>query len=331
MPCAFLDFQNESQILLKGAKGYHGWLWLHEHPFHADSWRKPWVGEALARPEVHRACDDMCAWNMKSVEASGKEKLVLKPTSWATNSQRLATVLSKRCENLQLPLGLRHEHANLQGSSRTSKCAIYPPGLVSGILEGLLQEMRSRGLWEHGGVSLTSFGLVNAEEPDEDWEQWSQEVDLVDGVLPAPPHRATNRNDGLTQGTDPRRAMSQHGSVTDDSTSGKLLPQDLVEEEEIRQAHLFNFYTKLPISECLAETGKPLLDIVWAVANKGDDENPDIRGRVCVKELKAKGPCMEGVFALTPPFEGLRLLFSLGMSRTCSWFWTPHEHIGLHQ
>ena len=54
--------------------------------------------------------------------------------------------------------------------------------------------------------------------------------------------------------------------------------------------------------------------MTWAITNKGDEENPDIRARLCTQGLKSRDPYREDVFAPTPPFESLRMLFSLGMT-----------------
>eukprot|EP00975_Prorocentrum_lima_P044850 9393250-Prorocentrum_lima.AAC.1 len=56
------------------------------------------------------------------------------------------------------------------------------------------------------------------------------------------------------------------------------------------------------------------MGVTWAIVNKGDDEKPDIRARLCAQEQRSRDPYREDVFAPIPPIECLRLLFSLGMT-----------------
>ena len=75
----------------------------------------------------------------------------------------------------------------------------------------------------------------------------------------------------------------------------------------------FKVYEKVPVSQCITVKGKQPIGVVWAVTNKGDEEHPDIRARLCAQEVQKRDPGREDVFAATPPLEGLKLLVSLGM------------------
>ena len=76
----------------------------------------------------------------------------------------------------------------------------------------------------------------------------------------------------------------------------------------------FGVYKKVPLSECLEATGRQPIGCTWAVTNKGDETNPNIRARLCAQEVKRADPHREDVFAATPPLEGLKLIASLGMT-----------------
>ena len=85
-------------------------------------------------------------------------------------------------------------------------------------------------------------------------------------------------------------------------------------KEELKIAKEYNLYEKVPIEEGYQKTGKAPIGVRWVYVNKGDDEHPAYRARLCAKEVKAKDPYLEGVFVPTPPIEGLRLLLSLSFT-----------------
>ena len=49
----------------------------------------------------------------------------------------------------------------------------------------------------------------------------------------------------------------------------------------------------------------------WVYTNKGDKWNPNIRARLCGRELKAKTREQLELFSAMPPWEALKALFSL--------------------
>ena len=120
-----------------------GRLWLHEHPDGASSWKLDFVEAALRRPGVMRVKGHMCPWGMTSTDVDGSTQLVLKATGWATNSKRIAQVVSKQCDNPGKSEDLQHRHATLTGG-RAKACEVYPVALVKAILEALLLEMEER-------------------------------------------------------------------------------------------------------------------------------------------------------------------------------------------
>ena len=100
-----------------------------------------------------------------------------------------------------------------------------------------------------------------------------------------------------------------------DDMSGKPLIPSLVREargEEMGKFSQHNVYTKVPISECVAVTGKQPIGSKWIDINKGDDALPNYRSRLVAKEIR-RGP-NEDMFAATPPLEAKKCLFSMVMS-----------------
>ena len=96
-----------------------------------------------------------------------------------------------------------------------------------------------------------------------------------------------------------------------DDVSGAFLDPKMVKKaraDEIEYVRDMKLYTKVPIGECLARTGKQPIAVRWIDVNKGDDENPLLRSRYVGKEFN-DGP-MDGLFAATPPAESLRAIVS---------------------
>ena len=48
----------------------------------------------------------------------------------------------------------------------------------------------------------------------------------------------------------------------------------------------------------------------WVTSNKGDHNNPDLRARLVACELNKGGERVDSFFAITPPLEAKRILFS---------------------
>ena len=101
-----------------------------------------------------------------------------------------------------------------------------------------------------------------------------------------------------------------------DDMSGKRLNPDSVRSarrEEMVEVHKHRVYTKVPIRQCLEETGRPPVGVRWVDVNKGDDQNPDYRSRLVAQELKRTG-LIEDLFAATPPLEAKKILFSMAVT-----------------
>ena len=76
----------------------------------------------------------------------------------------------------------------------------------------------------------------------------------------------------------------------------------------------FAVYSKVPVQQCWDRTGKGRIGVAWAIVNKGDLENPEIRARLCAQEFKYKDPGKEDVFAPMPPTEAARSVLSFTMT-----------------
>ena len=102
-----------------------------------------------------------------------------------------------------------------------------------------------------------------------------------------------------------------------DDTSGESLDQAAVlsaRREEIAYYKEMKAFTKVPISQCVARTGRRPIGVRWIDINKGDQYNINIRSRLVAKEFNNK-KC-DDLFAGTPPVEAMRAIVSMAASGT---------------
>ena len=108
-----------------------------------------------------------------------------------------------------------------------------------------------------------------------------------------------------------------HLDVIYDDVSGKLLDEELVgaaRQEEIAEIKKSNLYTKVPLEECIKNTGKKPISTRWVDINKGDEIHPEYRSRLVGRELKFRDPKRDDLFAATPPLEAKNMLLSLAVT-----------------
>ena len=64
-------------------------------------------------------------------------------------------------------------------------------------------------------------------------------------------------------------------------------------------------------------------DIRWVDVNKGDDQDPNYRSRLVAKEIKKYSDW--SLYAVTPPWEAIKLLFSLAVAEGRGWKGTTEK------
>ena len=107
-----------------------------------------------------------------------------------------------------------------------------------------------------------------------------------------------------------------------DDMSGKKLKEDKVKqarEEEMAEVRKHKVYVKVPISQCIKDTGKGPIGTRWVDINKGDEVNEEYRSRLVAQELKSKS-IMEDMFAATPPLEVKKMLFSMAVTEGIGYY-----------
>ena len=220
--------------------------------------------------------------------------LVRKETGWLTNSRVLAHTLSQECSNKKGDQEW-HRHVTLMGGGRAAKAAKYPMPLVRAVLTALRRELR-----EAGEISNLEPGpsphepLIAPQEPAVAEELASYWDDVRGGWLnPALVGQA--RQDEVTE--------FQRYRVLD------IVPRTQFEEHKER--------------ELAAGRKVKAIDTRWSDTNKGTAEAPEVRSRLCAREIKRLQELgiteMAGnasdLFASMPPIEAIRTVFSLFMSR----------------
>ena len=107
---------------------------------------------------------------------------------------------------------------------------------------------------------------------------------------------------GMTCATDKSEINNIEQITIWDNMSGKQLETKLVNSaraEEMEEVRKHSVYKKVPISQCLQETGQEPIGTRWVDVNKGDDLNIDYRSRLVAQELKRLS-WADDLFAATP-------------------------------
>ena len=71
-------------------------------------------------------------------------------------------------------------------------------------------------------------------------------------------------------------------------------------------------FTKVPISQCVARTGRKPIGVRRRDTNKGDRYNVNVRSRLVAEEFNNK--TCDDLFAGTPPVEAMRAIISMAAS-----------------
>ena len=209
------------------------------------------------------------------------EGYIRKETGWMTNCPELAAILEGVCSNVD---GSRewHRHIHLK-DGRTHRARVYPPELVAAVLKGIKKQMISDGCLSE------LHSLVAGPVPIEPVEEWHLEPD----------------------------------QYWDDVNGGWLIPEKVraARAEELAWVKKQGVYEITDESICWSETGQPPITLKWVDTNKGDDEKPNYRSRLVVREIKAKskGTSREieasQLFSGMPPLEALKLQLSLMVTK----------------
>ena len=250
--------------------------------------------------------------------------LTHKPTGFLTNSMHIARRVGVRCKG-------GHRHIHLM-NGRASTAAVHPTGLSKAIVTGLQEEIDHTNHDQKGVLEKVKVGRKSRRQ---ELQQTMNKIgkhptdkcmqELVE-VMHYSTHESEPKDLSVYTVTGRRSRRSAggqaaadlmsftQGSYWDDVRGGWLGPE-LVKKgrtEEIGYARRHKVYKWVPLSVCYAETGKAPLRTGWVDTNKGTADCPNVRCRWVAKEFN-KGPA-PGLFAPTPPLEGIKLVLSQAAS-----------------
>ncbi len=114
-----------------------GRFFLHEHPAQAASWGLDSIKQLEERSGVRIQVADQCMFGLRrwGGDERKKDKAARKRTKFMTNSEEIARMLNRKCDE-------SHEHQELLGR-RAKEAAKHPEGLCRAICKGLLQEKKN--------------------------------------------------------------------------------------------------------------------------------------------------------------------------------------------
>ena len=173
-----------------------------------------------------------------------------------------------------------HHHQVLIGG-RAQQAQVYPEALCCCILKGLRRQLNADG--------VLSNRFVGSIDPEEE-----------------------NLSDVMNEYSD---TWGEYYDV-----SGNALESSRVREaraEEIQGLTGRGTYTKVPIADCWAKTGKGPIQTRFVDLNKGVNKNPVYRSRWVAIEVRANNPNTE-MFAGMPPLEAKKALFSMAATKSLS-------------
>ena len=252
-----------------------GRLFLHEHPTQATSWDLPGMRRLRKREGVHVVEGDQCMFGLTTFgQKSRGAQAARKRTKFMTNSCHIANELDKKCDG-------SHAHQLLVGG-RAKDAVRYPKGLCRAICRG----------------------LVRAKQRES--ERLSAVAEVLPGSWPSELPDPKEHHEDIEE--EMRRLSEKEKDTAYDDITGMPLDRKKVQAarmEEMEYVRAKSVWVKIPRAEA-ARKGYKVIQTRWIDINKGDDVNPVYRSRFVAKEFNTGD--QRGLFAGTPPLEGLRYL-----------------------
>ena len=261
-----------------------GRLFIHEHPQHAASWMEASVEKLMRIEGVGRSDADQCQYGQEAQSGQNRGSPVRKPTGFMSNGQHILHALSRRCSGSGGACSRSKGGRHCVASGRVAKeAAVYPQELCKAMIQGIMSELKSRGIIKDGEIGL----------------------------------HAVCDEDAPLNGPD----AGYSGKYRDDM-SGQVLKDCLVHEARAKELEYFNakgVWRKRTFAEAFARSGRRPISVRWVDVNKGDELNPKYRSRLVARQLKATDRSGKCFFAPTPPLEALRTVLSLSSTRIGTW------------
>ena len=254
----------------------HGDWFLHEHSAGATSWRLEDVVAIMKQKGTIVTVADQCMYGLTTWGKDGKMAPARKRTRFMTNCAEIAEELDKKCD-------LSHSHQHLMGG-RAGPAARYPEGLCKAVCRGLIKAKDNQ---KKNVKKLFSIRAGQKIKEEKGREKSCEEHEHID--------------------------MEQY--AVDDVTGLDLDAKEVMKarQKELQYIEDKKVWKRIP-REQARKNGWKVIQTRWIDINKGDIDSPNYRSRFVGREFN--DGVGEGLFAATPPFEGLRLILS--EAATCS-------------
>ena len=246
---------------------------IHEHPDDTHLWHDQCVQEVLSVTQATVTKFDRCQFGSLNADNIGLKKHHGIRSRFISTMPAIDAVFGGRLRQEG------HEHAQSSGSEARDAQAC-PPQLYKTIMSAI--ELQRK--WDERGIKL--LATIEAE-----------------GDIPA---RGANIPE--------EESTSEILEAWDDASGEDLDPATVLaaRREEIEYYKEMGAFTKVPISQCIARTGRKPVGVRWRDINKGDRYNVNVRSRLVAKEFNNK-KC-DDLFAGTPPVEAMRAIISMAAS-----------------
>ena len=262
----------------------NGRYFLHEHPETATSWQESCIRKLFKEHGVERVVEDQCMYGLKSYDGS-REGLARKCIGFQTNSPCIAKQLSKRCPNRSG--NTVHVHVRLE-NGRAKEAHEYPDKLCRAICLGMQEQVEAD---RAGKFLLTTIGV----------EDSANNRSVVEEVKKMEQKYKTVEEEDM-----------EPIETTWDDVSGKefdFVKVKVARQEEVEYVREKQFYTKVPVSECMKETGEPPISVRWIDITKGDQEHPNYRSRLVAREFNTRK--RQDFFPAIFPLEAPKTVISM--------------------
>ena len=250
-----------------------GRYFIHEHPGGISSWQDQSIQEVLTVTKATIIEFDQCMFGLMATDKDGSLKHCRRRSKLVSTMPTIESIFSgKLCQK-------EHEHAHLaEGEAHDTQR--FPSQLCKAIVKAIKLQKK----WDASGLKLLATVDTEGETPA--------------GVTSIPEEEMTNEfmeawDDTSGESLDPAAALAAR-------------------REEITYYKEMKAFTKVPISQCIARTGRQPIGVRWIDINKGDQYNINIRSRLVAKEFNNK-KC-DDLFAGTPPVEAMRAIVSMAAS-----------------
>ena len=250
---------------------------IHEHPDDTHLWHDQCVQEVLSVTQATVTKFGRCRFGSLNADNIGLKRHHGIRSRFISTMPAIDAVFGGRLRQEG------HEHAQSSGSEARDAQAC-PPRLYKNIVSAI--ELQRK--WDERGIKLLATIEAESEMP-------ARGANI-------PEEESTN----------------EILEAWDDASGEDLDPATVLaaRREEIAYYKAMGAFTKVPISQCIARTGRKPIGVRWRDINKGDRYNVNVRSRLVAKEFNNK-KC-DDLFAGTPPVEAMRAIISMAASGATS-------------